>query len=100
MEQMDFNFKLHMPMLYKLLVEDKYFSYQGIAFTLHEEYIEASGRIGYCKSILKSFKDVDNIYHHAANCRSSYYSAFMLLEGVSFHRILDKGRELLKNLEI
>jgi hypothetical protein len=93
-----FDWKLHAPMVFKILMDLEYLKKRGIHFQLHESVILRQGGWGYSPSEISSFEDAISVLRDNGCASTPHFEAICLLEGVSYYKILNKGRALLVKL--
>lgn len=94
----NFDWKLHAPMVFKILTDLDSLKVHGISFELRDSVIFRKGGYRYSPWEIRSFDDALSVLRDNAYACSPHFDAICLLKGVSYYHILDKGRALLKRL--
>ena len=96
----EIDWQLHAPMVYKILTDSKYLERKGISFHLNDKTftIHRIGGWSYSPCRIRSFEAALSVLRDNGGACSPHFSAICLLEGVSYHKILDSGRNLLKRI--
>ena len=92
------DWQLHVPIIFKILTDLEYFKIGGIHFVLEGNIIHRHGGWTYSPSEIICFRDAAIVFHDNACTGTPHFEALCLLEGVSYHKYLDRGRALLSRL--
>jgi hypothetical protein len=98
MKQLSFDWKLNAPLVLKVLKDSKILQKDGVKFVLVDGVIKRTGGRNFtCPDINSYEKALDLLrdYHSG----TPHFEAVCLLEGVSYHKILTRGQELLVKLK-
>jgi hypothetical protein len=97
---MSLDWRLHAPMVFKILMDLEYLKNRGVSFHLRkvDSVILRRGGYGYSPNEIRSFEDALSVLRDNGAACTPHFDAICLLEGVMYYRILDKGRALLKRI--
>ena len=98
MKTAELDWRLHAPMVFKVLTDSKYLKTRGVNFTMDEfRTIHQHGGWPYSPTKIRGFDEALSVLRDIG-CTGSHFEAICILQGVSYHRLLVKGRELLARL--
>lgn len=97
-DSVSFDFRLHSPMVFQILSDLKYLKDRGVTFQLIDGKIYRNGGWDYSPSIIRTYHQAQDVLRDNGCAGTPHFEAICLLEGVSWHKLLDKGRSLLKKL--
>ena len=93
-----FDWMLHAPMVFAILQDLEYFKHRGVSFELKGSVIRKHGGCPYSPSEITSFRDAETVLRDEGAACTPHFDAVCLFEGVSFHAILGRGRDLINRI--